>query len=82
VTDKSVKVLGGGSALACMSVRRAKDGSFDHYYSLDFIPPWKSACRRYRSNFRAHIKDQPAGRVWVECPNHPIPFRRARRRYA
>jgi len=83
MTDLAAVTTGGGHALACMSVCRSKDGSYDHYYSLDFVGPWDwAAWRRYRANFAAHRSQQPAGRVWVEVPNHPIPFRRARRRRA
>lgn len=71
------------AALACVSVKRARDGSVDHYYSLAWVPPWRLGLwLRYRRNFRSHLTAQPAGRVWVEVPDHPIPFRRPRRRIA
>lgn len=72
-----------GHAMAAMSVHRAKDGSFDHYYSLDYIPWWKLKLRRrYQKNFLDHVAQQPKGRIWVEVPNHPRQSRRPRRRYA
>lgn len=82
-TKKDAEVLGKGIAMACMSVKRARDGSYDHYYSLSFVNPIHvSLWMRYRQNFLNHVKSQPAGRVWVEVPDHPLPSRRTRRRYA
>lgn len=72
-----------GNALGCMTVKRSADGSYDHYYSLDFVPIWRlRSYLAYKTNFLEHLYSQPKGRVWVESPNHPIKARRPRRRYA
>jgi hypothetical protein len=69
--------------MGCMSVVRAADGSVDHYYSLDWVNPLRKPrlWLAYHRNVVTHRRSLPAGRLWTECPNHPLPWRRPRRQH-
>jgi len=68
--------------MACMTVRRAATGTYEHYISAQWVNPvrhprlWVA----YRANLRHLLATLPPGRVWAETPNHPITHRRKRRR--
>ena len=73
----------GKYATASMAVRRAATGLVDLYVSVDYVPPWKvRSAVRYGRAVKEHIKSQPADHVFVECPNHPVPFMRRRKQIA
>ena len=75
----------GKAAMACITIKRAADDSYDHYYSLDWVSPLRRPRLwwNYRKNYRDHRAQLPPNsRVWVECPRHPRPWRRPRRQRA
>lgn len=74
-------------SLAVLSIRRKATGLVEHYHSMPYVPPWRPRTwAKVRAAFlrqMAHVIDTyGSGAHWIEVPDHPIPSRRERRRYA